>query len=453
MSNLNKYAILLILALSILILYPLTTVTQSSIAQINQGIVISVANSSFVPLTNIDANQVRVNVEYTLEDEAIENELINAVMKVYAPNGSLVKTTSNPSGFTAQSDGVEALKTTFHDKSMQSVLANITFTDATKNTPLSNVLTVNLDIEEAPTSETGQTGQTSPSSLSGDRPLAESKPISANEDFNFAVVGDFGCTPNADDTVDNIVDKNPELVLALGDYTYLPTGYCWFNLISPIDNITKISIGNHEEADSEGYNGYMDHYGLSQPYYSFNYENAHFLVLATDRVPYSSGSTQYKFAENDLRSASQDPDIDWIIVYFHRPPYTSPSSSSPSTSVRDPYHPLFDQYGVDLVFAGHNHNYQRTFPLNYNPSDPEHPIVTSTNANDYINPQGAIFAIVGTGGVNLGPITGKEPYIVEQFDDSYGQLDIKITDNGNKLEGKFYRNGDNAILDNFTITK
>jgi hypothetical protein len=164
MSNLNKYMILLISGLSIFLLYPMTSVTQSSFAQNNQGIVISVANSSFVPLTNTDANQVRVNVEYTLEDQAIENELINAVMKVYAPNGSLVKTTSTPNGFTARSDGVEALKTTFHDKSMQSVLANITFTDATKRTLLSNVLTVNLDLEEAPVSPTSPTG---PGSLSG----------------------------------------------------------------------------------------------------------------------------------------------------------------------------------------------------------------------------------------------------------------------------------------------
>lgn len=152
MSNLKKYLILLVLSVSIFILYPPTVVTLS-FAQNNERVVISVSNSSFVPLTNTDANQVRVGVEYTIEDESIENEMINAVMKVYAPNGSLIRTTSIPSGFTPQSDGgVEELKTTFHDKSMQSILANITFTDVTKRTPVSNVLTVNLDLEEAPVS-------------------------------------------------------------------------------------------------------------------------------------------------------------------------------------------------------------------------------------------------------------------------------------------------------------
>ena len=154
-SNLSKYMILLILALSIFLLYPLKS-TQLSFAQNNQRLTITVANSSFVPLTNTDANQVRVNVEYTLEDKSIENERINAVMKVYAPNGTLVRTTSLPGGFVAENNGgVEGLKTTFQDKSIQSVKANITFTDLTKKIPISNAVTVNLDLEEPPTPTIG----------------------------------------------------------------------------------------------------------------------------------------------------------------------------------------------------------------------------------------------------------------------------------------------------------
>ena len=152
MSYSPKSIILFVLALSFFSFFPPTSVTQS-FAQNSERISISVSNSSFVPLTNTDANQVRVGVEYTIEDESIENEMINAVMKVYAPNGSLIRTTSIPSGFSAQGDGgVEVLKTTFLDKSMQSILANITFTDLTKKVPVSNVIAVNLDLEEPPAS-------------------------------------------------------------------------------------------------------------------------------------------------------------------------------------------------------------------------------------------------------------------------------------------------------------
>lgn len=152
MSYSPKSIILFVLALSFFSFFPPTSFTQS-FAQNSEKISISVSNSSFVPLTNTDANQVRVGVEYTIEDESIENEMINAVMKVYAPNGSLIRTTSIPSGFTAQGDGgVEVLKTTFLDKSMQSILANITFTELTKKVPVSNAITVNLDLEEPPAS-------------------------------------------------------------------------------------------------------------------------------------------------------------------------------------------------------------------------------------------------------------------------------------------------------------
>jgi hypothetical protein len=279
------------------------------------------------------------------------------------------------------------------------------------------------------------------------------QPIYAIDDFNFAAVGDFGCTTNTDQTVDNIIDKNPEFVFALGDFSYKSTGKCWFNRIDPIDNITRISIGCHDDEDSEGFNGYMDHFALSRTFYSFDYKNTHVLVLDTQSDIYSADTPQYDFAVNDLQTASQDPNIDWIIVYFHSAFYTSPAVYTVSPELRDTVHPLFDQYGVDLVLTADLHNYQRTFPLKYNTTNPSDPIITGTDSNDYTDPEGEIYAIVGTGGFSLHPFSGKASFVSSQQDDFYGQLDIKITDNGNKLEGKFYRNGDNAILDNFTITK
>jgi hypothetical protein len=166
MSHSPKSIILFVLALSFFSFLPSSSVTQS-FSQNSERISIALSNSSFVPLTNTDANQVRVGVEYTIKDETIQNEMINAVMKVYASNGSLIRTTSIPSGFTAQGEGgVEVLRTTFLDKSIQSILANITFTDSTKKVPLSNVLTLNLDLEEPPATESTTTTTTSANSTS-----------------------------------------------------------------------------------------------------------------------------------------------------------------------------------------------------------------------------------------------------------------------------------------------
>jgi hypothetical protein len=276
--------------------------------------------------------------------------------------------------------------------------------------------------------------------------------VDAIDDYNFVAAGDWGCTSNTDATVSNMVSKNPERVLGLGDYSYASTGSCWFNKISPIDSITKITIGNHEDDNDEGFSGYMSHFGLSQTYYSFNYQNTHFLVMDTDRNSYSSGSGQYNFVVNDLQSASQNPNIDWIIVYLHKFMYTSPSEESAFTSLRSTYHPIFQQHGVDLVLQGHQHNYQRTFPLKYNTNNPSDPTKTSTNLNDYADTDGQIFAIVGTGGQNFDPFSGKANFVVSQQDNKFGILDIKITSGGSKLEGKYYAN-DGSIADQFSITK
>ena len=49
----------------------------------------------------------------------------------------------------------------------------------------------------------------------------------SNEDFNFAAAGDFGCSENAKNTIKNMEDSNPELVLPLGDLSYQSTANCW----------------------------------------------------------------------------------------------------------------------------------------------------------------------------------------------------------------------------------
>jgi predicted phosphodiesterase len=273
----------------------------------------------------------------------------------------------------------------------------------------------------------------------------------APSEFNFAAVGDWGCTDDTTDTVDNIVDKNPELVLGLGDYSYESTADCWFQRIDPIDAKMKIAIGNHDHGEDEKLPAFMDHFGLAREYYSFDYQNIYFIVLSTE-VSFNINSAQYKFVKNDLSKAASDQNIDWIVVYYHRPMYTLPSTHAAISALRSMYHPLFEQYGVDLVLQGHNHNYQRTYPIKFNSVVPSHPIETSTNTTSYTDPDGQIFVTVGTGGRDLYPFTGKEDYFVKQYI-GFGILNVDITNNGRTLTGKFYANSDEKIIDQFTIYK
>ena len=142
-------------------------------------------------------------------------------------------------------------------------------------------------------------------------------------DFNIAAAGDWGCNSNTDKTVIISKGKNPELVLGLGDYSYQSTGTCWFNKIRTIDSITKINIGNHEDDDSKVIAGTLTILVLGNPYYSYNLNNVHILTMDSDRTSYSSGSAQYNFVVNDLQSAAQNPNINWIIVNIHQWIYRS----------------------------------------------------------------------------------------------------------------------------------
>ena len=100
--------------------------------------------------------------------------------------------------------------------------------------------------------------------------------------FNIVAVGDWDCTSETEDTVDNIIKQDPELVLALGDLSYNGKAKCWLELIEPIAEKTKIVIGNHEVDSSKLRKDYMNYFGLKEQYYSFNQKNVHFLALSTE---------------------------------------------------------------------------------------------------------------------------------------------------------------------------
>lgn len=71
---------------------------------------------------------------------------------------------------------------------------------------------------------------------------------------------------------------------------------------------------------------------------------------------------QVAWLDADLAAARKDPDIDWIFVMMHHGVYSASNHGS-TKSVQTHWVPLFDKHGVDLVFSGHDHNYERTHPL------------------------------------------------------------------------------------------
>jgi calcineurin-like phosphoesterase family protein len=286
---------------------------------------------------------------------------------------------------------------------------------------------------------------------------------STNPNFNFAAVGDTNCNSNTETIVENIQAKASQLVLGLGDYIYNDDeADCWLEIVEPIDDKIKIAIGNHETGAI--LTELMEHYGLSNQYYSFDYQNVHFTVMS-DYVSDEIDSEQYTFVQNDLaKAAAADPNVDWIVIVHHDQEYASTANNllSRANKWKEAYHPLFEQYNVDLLLQGHQHNYQRTYPIKYNIDTPINPIITDRNRSNYTNPEGQIFATVGTAGASLHNLNGnKAPYLITAQDEVYGFLNVDVTTNNNGgttvLVGTFYSNDDDGasgeMTDQFTITK
>jgi predicted phosphodiesterase len=273
--------------------------------------------------------------------------------------------------------------------------------------------------------------------------------------FNVAAVGDWGCNDNSKNTLKNILNKKPEIILALGDLSYQRTAECWIEIISSVDNITSIVRGDHDNDFRTSQ--YMEHFNMSSEFYSFNHFNIHFMIMSTE-LPYELGSKQYEFVKSDLENVLTNSSINWIIIAYHQPAYISSNDCqgcSPRVTLREVYHPLFDSYNVDLVLQAHSHNYERSYPILYNNDDSENPIIVNSSKNNYnydINKfHGTIFATVGTGGAELHNFELRAPYIASQHR-GFGFLNLELTNNGTRLNSTFYDNN-GTISDHFIIDK
>src|SRR5213594_627607 len=280
-------------------------------------------------------------------------------------------------------------------------------------------------------------------------------------DFNFGAAGDWGDNNNSRDTAKNMANHGVELAILLGDLSYgsgsSEIKSWWEKDIAPLHGISVAALGNHDDISPAMMNQYHNLFGLADEdpnkdwIYSFNYQNVHFLAMNTEASD-SKGSEQYKFVQKDLAAASSNSSIKWIVVFMHKPAYTSPSEHEAEADIQKNFHPLFDQYGVDLVLYGHNHNYQRTYPLKHNASNPASPIVETKEKTNYKDPAGEVYVTAGTGGESHYQLHNQAPFVETQDDNNYGFIDVDILNGGKTMKGTFYTNG-NIALDTFTIDK
>ena len=113
----------------------------------------------------------------------------------------------------------------------------------------------------------------------------------------------------------------------------------------------QASLGNHDQPENVSYKPFNMN---GNRYYTYVRGNVRFLALDTTRMD----PKQVAWTEATLRDAREE----WKICYFHHPLYSNAARHGASEDIRVLLEPIFTKYGVDVVFQGHDHVYERIKP-------------------------------------------------------------------------------------------
>jgi hypothetical protein len=271
---------------------------------------------------------------------------------------------------------------------------------------------------------------------------------------HFTAMGDFGTGGTTQADVLKLLSqpgRAGELVLALGDNAYSSGTEQEFQdrMFKPMAALLRQvplfpSLGNHEYVTSMG-QPYLDNFYLpannparTERYYSFDWGPVHFVALDSTCAVLGSVDVcrlapQKSWLAQDL-AATKRP---WKVVFFHHPPWSSGAHGSQLVMRRE-FGPLFEQYGVDLVLTGHDHNYERTRPMKGD-------AVAASGA------RGVTYVVVGSGGASLRVFPQSLPsWTAYRNNTDVGYLDVKVS--GGTLTARFL-NAAGAEKDRFSVTK
>ncbi len=178
--------------------------------------------------------------------------------------------------------------------------------------------------------------------------------------FTFAVFGDTRTQHDVHRGVAaRVLAVAPDFALHTGDLVEAGSDPSQWEIFFEIERelMARVplfsTLGNHEGDHAN----YFEAFYLpgNERWYWFDYGSVRFVCLQVDGfAEFGPGSQQYAWLEGVLADSARD----WLVVYFHAPPYTSAADTYEEV-VRPALPPLFERYGVDLVFNGHKHNYER----------------------------------------------------------------------------------------------
>ncbi|MDM5177934.1 DNRLRE domain-containing protein [Massilia sp. DJPM01] len=237
------------------------------------------------------------------------------------------------------------------------------------------------------------------------------------------------------------------------------------------------TIGNHDgvSADSATQSGpYYDIHTFpknaeaggvasgTEAYYSFNYGNIHVIVLDSNETSRSTTGAMMNWLKADLANVTAT----WLIAIWHHPPYTKGSHNSDTETnmieMRQNFLPILENYGVDLVLAGHSHSYERSKFI-----DGHYGLSSSYNSSFEINGgsgrvdatgaytktaslphSGAVYSVVGASGQVSGGLLNHPAMFL-----SLNELGSMVIDVSSQTLDIKYLNNNGTMRDYFTISK
>jgi len=242
------------------------------------------------------------------------------------------------------------------------------------------------------------------------------------------------------------------------------------------------TLGNHDSASADSANNIGPYFDIftfatdgssggvasgTESYYSFDYANVHFVCLESMSLNTTFRTTMLTWLEQDLASTSQD----WIIAFWHHPPYSKGSHDSDNTIesqlpfMREEVLPILEAGGVDLVMSGHSHCYERSFLLDghYGFSVTLNPAVMILDGGDgsfagdgaYTKPtlgpaphEGAVYIVAGSSGKTSGGSLNHPAMFI-----SLRTLGSMVLDfDANRLDVQFVGTA-GSVIDEFTLVK
>ncbi|MFW6104278.1 MAG: metallophosphoesterase [Candidatus Bipolaricaulota bacterium] len=244
-------------------------------------------------------------------------------------------------------------------------------------------------------------------------------PKSEPEEFTFFVYGDTRTCPERHRLVASemaLNPSNPAFIVHTGDLVESPVSPNWadfFWAIEPFSGSIPLVpvLGNHEKNDDSYYESFALPSGggdYEKQWYSFEYGKVNFIVLDSnaDLMGLNSFLEEKAWLEKELENQTRP----FTVVMFHHPMFSSKYSNGKDAGLESSWGSLFEKYGVELVFNGHVHSYER------------------------LEKNGVTYVVTGGGGAPTGRLNSGFEFSKKAHGDSLHYVRVRVKNEEMKLQ-------------------